>query len=76
MTTDHSSYNTCKTSFNKLMTEKETTFKEYRVDEFLSKLFFTINLYENGKYCTKCKKMKNIGEFGRGFEKVLCLSCF
>ena len=22
-------------------------------------------MYENGKYCTRCKKMKNIQEFGR-----------
>ena len=61
-TTDH---NTCMTSFNKLMTAKGSTFKEYSVDEFVRTLMFTINLFENGKYYTKCKKMKNIEEFGR-----------
>jgi ATP sulfurylase len=48
------------------MTAKGSTFKEYNVDEFLQKLMFTMNLFENSKYCTKCKNMKDIQEFGRG----------
>ena len=57
-------YDTCKRSFLDLE-NLGSTFKEYSVDEFLRKLMFTINLYENGKYCTKCKKIKNIEEFVR-----------
>ena len=47
------------------ITQEGSTFKEYDVDEFLGKLMHTMNLFENGKYCTKCKKMKDIQEFGR-----------
>jgi hypothetical protein len=63
----------CMISFNKLMSAKGSTFKEYTVDEFLRTLEFTLNLFENGKYCSKCKKMKNIEEFGR--NKNWCKEC-
>ena len=65
LATNHAVHDTCKSSFDKLMREKGSTFKEYSADEFLSTLMFTINLFENGKYCTRCKKMKNVEEFGR-----------
>lgn len=81
-TSDYILRDTCKSTMsdsenskaiNKMLTEKGSTFKEYNVDEFLQKLMLTIHLLENGKYCTKCKKNKNIEEFAR--NQNWCKAC-
>ena len=65
------SHDTCKSnstlddkSFSTLL-KNNPNLKEYTIDEFLRKIKYTLNLFENGKYCTKCKNMKDIEEFGK-----------
>ena len=73
-TSDHILHDTCKsTLLNSPNSEILTEFKEYSVDEFLTELTSIMNLYKNGKYCTKCKKNKNIEEFAK--NQNWCKAC-
>ena len=73
-TSDHILHDTYKsTLLNSENSEILIEFKEYSVDEFLRELTSIMNLYENGKYCTKCKNNKNIEDFGR--NRNWCKAC-